>query len=122
MEHNIEKLVTDYDHKRSERLAADKVAAELATQENNLKLSLILALKEANLTVAGNTQVFVTLRVKERKQVLDWQVLYEYIATHNAFDLLQRRLNEAAVTEREEEIPGITSYEYDDLSRPTKVK
>lgn len=117
-----EQLVTLYDAARDRRLLADKVAEELKEKETALKVELMASMTDANLNVAGNSEVFFTLREKERKKVLDWNVVYEYIRENNAFDLLQRRLNEAAVEEREEEIPGITSYKFQDLSRPQKVK
>jgi len=118
----LEELVTAYDVARTTRLAQDKIAEELKHTETVLKNQLIEKLKEQELTVAGNAKVFFTLRTKERKQVIDWEAFYDYIEQNHAFDLLQRRVNEAAIDEREEAIPGVTSYEYDDLSRPQKVK
>jgi len=118
----LEELVTAYDEARTTRLAQDKIAEELKHTETVLKNQLIEKLKEQELTVAGNAKVFFTLRTKERKQVIDWEAFYDYIEQNHAFDLLQRRVNEAAIDEREEAIPGVTSYEYDDLSRPQKVK
>lgn len=121
-EFNIQHLVTAYDSARTARLAADKVAADLKEKETGFKHQLMEALRAASLTVAGNDKVFFTMRTKERAQVIDWPSFYEYIKTNDAFDLLQRRVNEAAIEERGGEVPGVEMYEYEDLSRPTKVK
>jgi hypothetical protein len=117
----IPTLVELYDAKRTERLAADKVAESLHVQETALKQELINAMLEASLTVAGNATVSFTMRKKERYQTTDWPAVYAYITQNQAFDLLQRRLNEAAVAERGD-VPGVELYEFDDLSRPQKVK
>jgi hypothetical protein len=118
----IETLVGSLAEARAARLAADKVAEELKHKETVLKTQLIEAMQAQNLSVAGNAKVFFTLRTKTREQVVDWESFYEYIKQNDAFDLLQRRVNEAAIREREGEVPGVEQYEYPDLSFPQKVK
>lgn len=115
-------LVTLYNEKYKARLAADKVAEALKVEESTLKQQLINALQEANLYIAGNNEVSFTRRTKTRFQAVDWDEIHEYIVVNDAWDLVQRRLSETAIVERGGSIPGVESYEYDDLSRPTKVR
>jgi hypothetical protein len=122
MSQAITNLVAAYDAKRTERLAADKVAQALASEEAALKQELINALNDNKLTVAGNNYVQFTLRRKTRYQAVDWEQVHQYIIENDAWDLMQKRLSDAAVEERGAAIPGVASYEFDDLSRPQKVK
>ena len=119
---SITELVTAYNDKYTERLAADKVAEALKVEETTLKQQLITALRDADLYIAGNDKVSFTRRTKTRFQAIDWGQIHEFIISHDAWDLVQRRLSDTAVIERGGQIPGVESYEYDDLSRPTKVK
>lgn len=118
----ITNLVAAYAAKRDERLAADKVAQALAADEFRLKTELINALNDNKLTVAGNQYIQFTLRRKTRYQATDWTQIQQYIVENDAWELLQHRLSETAITERATPIPGVASYEYDDLSRPQKVR
>ena len=125
MEHNISTLVQQYYDKREERLAADKVAQALASEEFVLKNQLLQAMRDADLSVAGNTSFQFTRRTKQRILVGDWSLLDEYILQTSSLDFLQRRLSESALFSRMESgilIPGVTVDEYDDLSRPQKVR
>ena len=121
----ISTLVRDYYDKREKRLAADKVAQALASEEFVLKNQLLQAMRDADLSVAGNTQFQFTRRTKQRILVGDWQLLDEYILQTSSLDFLQRRLSESALFSRMESgilIPGVTVDKYDDLSRPQKVR
>jgi hypothetical protein len=118
----ITNLVAAYDAKRTERLAADKVAQALASEEAALKQELINAMRDEELFAAGNAYVQFTLRRKTKYQAMDWEQIQNYIVDNGAWDLIQRRLSETAIVERGAAIPGIAAYEFDDLSRPQKVK
>lgn len=122
---SISTLVQQYYDKREERLQADKIAAQLASEEYVLKNQLIQTMQEQALDVVGAGDYQFTRRTKQRIIPADWGLVYEFIYTNRAGDLLQRRINEAAVFERMESgilVPGTTISEYDELSRPQKVK
>ena len=121
----LNELIPAYYQKREDRLQADKVVAALAAEEYVLKQQLIHAMQEQELSVAGTTTYQFTLRPKQRIVPADWELIYGFIYANQAGDLLQRRINEAAVFERMESgilVPGTTVSEYDDLSRPQKVR
>ena len=122
---SLNQLVDQYYWKREDRLQADKYAAELASQEYALKMQLIEAMRESELDVVGTTDFQFTRRTKQRIVPADWQLIYGFVYENQAGDLLQRRINEAAVFERMDSgilVPGTTISEYDELSRPQKVK
>ena len=123
----IAQLVIQYHDKREERLQADKVAAQLASEEYVLKHQLLTAMQEQELTVVaaeGHGFQF-TRREKERVNVDDWELLGSYIVQTSSLDFLQRRISDAAIFARLESgilVPGISIAKYDDLSRPQKVR
>ena len=121
----LTELIPTYYQAREDRLAADKIAADLASKEYVLKQQLIQAMQEQELSVAGTESYQFTRRTKQRIVPADWELIYTYVYDNHAGDLLQRRINEAAVFERMEAgilVPGTTISEYDELSRPQKVK
>jgi hypothetical protein len=66
----------------------------------------------------------VTFKEVAKPAVTDWAELYQHIAETGNFDLLQRRVGEAAVKLRWEDgeaVPGIVSYPVEKLTL-TKVK
>ncbi len=98
---------------RLERAAAQKVADELEAEEKAIKEHLINTLPkgEASGTMGRVAKAHVYTRAVP--QVKDWTKLYGYIKKNDAWDLLQRRLAEGAVTERLEakkKIPGVETF------------
>lgn len=118
----ITALVHSYQTARSERLALDKVAAAQKAIENGHKTALIEALRnlEGNRQsgVVVNDQV-VQLVVKSVPQVADWPTLYKHVQATGEFDLLYKRLNNAAVNQRWEDgaiVPGTQPFPVEELS------
>lgn len=55
---------------------------------------------------------------KEIANVTDWDAFYEYVGTHNAFHLMQRRISSNAAVEMidaDEELPGVEKQTFEDL-------
>ncbi len=112
-------LVDQYIAKRTERLLADKVAKKLAEEESVLKKALIDICLKAGAKALGGTKGVVNYERDNKPTVVDWDKLYEYITEHGAFELLQRRLGETAVTERWEDgvtVPGVSTFPVDKLT------
>lgn len=104
---------------RADRLAKDKEAAALKKDENAAKEALIKSLLAQKATGIGGSTVNVSLKTKKKPIVNDWPVLHAYIRETGEFDLLQKRIGEGAVAERWEEgieIPGVVSFDVDDIS------
>lgn len=125
MTKSIAELVPEYYRKREERLAADKVAQALASEEYVLKHQLIKAMQDAELSVCGTDGYQFTRREKQRINVDDWNLLDEYIVQSGKVAFLQRRISEAPIFEVLDSgilVPGVSIATYDDLSRPQKVR
>lgn len=117
-------LVDAYKRIEAERLAADKVAGALKEQETLLKLSVIAALKKADIKSIGGTTYSTALTQEEKPTVKDWPKFYEFIKANDAFELLERRVSSSAVKERWEDgkqVPGVDRFPVDKLSF-TKLK
>lgn len=115
----VTKLVSSYLTTQAARRQHDKDSAELKKSEDTLKQSIIAIMKAGNGAMLGKDASRVTLTSKSKPVVDDWNQLYSYIRRNDAFELLHRRLTEAAVTEREEAgevIPGISHFPIDDIT------
>ena len=125
MTKSISELVPAYYQKREERLAADKVAQALASEEYVLKHQLIKAMQDAELSVCGTDGYQFTKREKQRINVDDWNLLDSFVLETGNLAFLQRRIAEGSIFEVLESgilVPGVSIVTYDDLSRPQKVK
>jgi hypothetical protein len=112
-------LVDQLDQKRQDRLAADKKAASLKSEENALKAQLIGEMEENDLSSAGGKECIVKRTVKQRAIASNWPDIYAYIQEHDAFDLLHRRLTDSAVLLRKDdgvEVPGVTIMDYSNIT------
>jgi hypothetical protein len=109
---------------RAQRLELDKQVKDLQAQESAAKEALLKSLGNEGVTSVGGKTVKVE-RVPKKKPIAgDWDKIRQYIVENDAWDLLQKRLGVTAVKERwddDVDIPGIESYDYDDISY-SKVK
>lgn len=98
---------------RETRLGLER-QAELVKKNESLVREYIIATlpKSEAMGVAGKV-CRVTVKTKTVPQVKDWDKVYKFIKENDAFDLLQRRLSDAAVSERwddDVEIPGVEEF------------
>lgn len=108
---------------RQARLEADKEAARLKKEETRLSNEVVQLMREHELYALGGNRCTVKVKVEKKPTVADWSKLYEYIKEHDAFDLLHKRLTEAAVNLRVEdnvEVPGVGWYEKESLTYSDK--
>lgn len=97
-------IVEEYRSIRLERLDLQRKVNELDAAEKKLKEQIITELK------AGTPHRGVILIQKDKPIVEDWLKLYAHIKATGEFELLHRRLTEAAVLERRADgvvIPGV---------------
>jgi hypothetical protein len=121
---DIEGWILEWRAKRDERLAADKVAATLKSDETKLReliISSMLAQKYEGTVVGGR----MTRTVMKLKPVVDDRAAFtQYIYDNHALDLLQFRISTGAIKDRKEAgevIPGLGEMEEYELS-DTKAK
>lgn len=109
---------------KQKRLAADKVTADLKVEEERIKLHIINNLKKDDTGAAGKHHRVQVVR--KRKFIVNpekWNYFYAWVAKNKRFDMLQKRLSDAAVKETVEagkKIPGVEPFDYVDVSL-TKV-
>jgi hypothetical protein len=104
---------------RDSRLAADKQADQLKKVEVKLKEALLDEMIHCGVSTVGGQLKRVTRRPKTRAVAGNWAEIYEFISENAAFDLLQRRLSDPAVSQRVEDgvtVPGVEFVEINDLS------
>lgn len=92
---------------RKARLTLDKKAAEAKKKENKVRDDLILAMDKAGTDVAKGPAGSVSITRPDVPRVTDWLKLYVWIRKNNAFELLQRRINEGDFNERLAQSPRL---------------
>jgi hypothetical protein len=99
---------------KTERLAADKVAAELKSRETALTDHIIEKLPKGDAGAVGKHHK-VIVSTKDVPQVApdQWEDFYKYVSKNKAWDLVQRRLSTEAIRARLEAgktIPGVKLF------------
>ena len=98
---------------RAERLTVQKQVEQLMAEESAIKEHLINTLPKSDASGVSGRLARVTIVTKEIPQVKDWDAFYQYVKKTGSFDLMQRRLTDAAIKERWEEgkeIPGVEHF------------
>lgn len=94
---------------RQKRLDQQKVVDALAEQETALREHIINNLPKTDTGASGKfARVSVIKKIKP--SVVDWVKFYAHVKKTGQFDLMQRRLSDAAVAERwdnKKAIPGV---------------
>jgi len=102
---------------RQQRLEVQKRVDAIQELEVRLKDRIIAELPKSEASGISGRVARAQLDRKSVPQVSEeaggWPAFYAFVAREKAFDLLQRRLNEAAVKERWENkkrVPGVTAF------------
>lgn len=99
---------------RQKRLEMQKEVDKIAAEEAALKEYIINTLPKSEASGVAGKLARVTVVTKEVPQVEDWEAFYKYVKKTGQFDLLQRRVVDAAIKERwehGEEIPGVKHFQ-----------
>lgn len=114
-------LADIYHVKRIERLAADKVAATLKSEESAAEAMLIEQMRTQEITACGGSKLRVALAKPDYvPHVTDWNAFYKHILKTKDFSFLERRPGKAACRERwddGQQIPGVEQFPVYKLSR-----
>lgn len=98
---------------REKRYELQRQVAELEAHEKALKAHIIDTLPKSEASGVAGKVARVTVVEKTRPQAEDWELVHQYVKKKGAWELLQKRLNTAAVEERLENgevIPGIVLF------------
>lgn len=97
---------------RTERLEADKVAAALLEREKALKEHIINNLSKDSSGAMGKHHK-VKVEPKVILQVDDWPAFHAYVSKTKAWDMLQKRISDKAVSDRiadGKKVPGVVEF------------
>ncbi len=98
---------------QAERQWLQKMVDAIKAKESILKEHIIATLPKSNASGVAGKLARVTVVSKDVPQVHDWKKFYAYVSRTKSFDLLQRRLNNAAVVERwdnKKTVSGVGTY------------
>lgn len=103
---------------RQSRLRLEKEAAEAKAFEQAIKDYIVDTLPVSDTGAQGKV-ARVQVVPKEIPTAADWAKIYAYIKKNSAWELMQRRLSDAAVRERWEagvKIPGVDKFNAKEVS------
>lgn len=107
----ISKLVDELYKTRENRYKLQREAAKLEEREKEIRNELIVSLPKFGATGVAGDVARAQLESKTFKKIEDWTKFCAFVAKKKAWDLLQRRVNDAAVQARWDAktvVPGIT--------------
>lgn len=113
------RLVDEFFEARDARLEADRIAKKLKDSETALKQVLLNKFRDEHLTALGGTKAIITLQHKVKPDVVNWDLLYEFILEKKDFSFLHKRVTEEAVRERWADgqvVPGVVTVDLYDFS------
>jgi hypothetical protein len=98
---------------RQDRLALEKEVEALKARETTLREHLIENLPKSQASGVSGRVANAKIETKEIPQVKDWDLFYKHVKRTGDFELMQRRLSDAAVKERWEagkKVPGVEVF------------
>jgi hypothetical protein len=104
---------------RAERLAADKVAATLKSEEHKLQEMILAAMIDTDMNAVGGTEKLVKRQKSVGVTVDDWDAVTRYICETGNTQILQKRIavgNYKELIEEGERIDGVHEIELNKLS------
>jgi len=114
-------LADAYWQTKTKRLAADKVAAALKTDESAMEAKIIEQMLKQNISATGGKEVILTLpSPKYEPAVTDWGKYWQYAKEQDDPSLFERRPGRAAIKERWEDgltVPGVEKFPVYKLSK-----
>ena len=104
---NAEKLVKIYVKIRDRRREIYKEDKELEEQLNLISNEILQICKEQGSSLIRTKHGTISKRIKKSYHTSDWHELYNFVKEHDAFALLQQRLNNANMEQFLEENPDL---------------
>lgn len=98
---------------RDSRAKLEKQAEDIKSQETMLKEHVLNSFNKSDVEGAKGKAAVASIQRKTVARVNDWDKFYGYIAKEKAWDMLQRRPNDAAYNARlnnEEQVPGVEPF------------
>lgn len=115
---DLKELVDSYKTTRDRRLAEQKLVDKIKEGEDFLKNKILEILRDSKAPVMGGTTHQCTRKVSNEPFAEDWELIHAHIVDTGDWDLMQKRLGEAAVKLRwdeGEEVPGVGAFPVEKL-------
>ena len=107
----VDALVQEYiglrDTKDEIKREAEAKVQDLQTKMDEISQRLLDHFKESGIDKAGTPFGTAYRTVKSRYWTNDWDTMYNFIAEHNAFELLEKRLHQSNMKQFLEENPDV---------------
>lgn len=107
----VDALVQEYiglrDAKDEIKREAEAKVQDLQTKMDEISQRLLEHFKESGIDKAGTPFGTAYRTVKSRYWTNDWGTMYNFIAEHNAFELLEKRLHQSNMKQFLEENPDV---------------
>ena len=107
----VDALVQEYiglrDAKDEIKREAEAKVQDLQTKMDEISHRLLEHFKESGIDKAGTPFGTAYRTVKSRYWTNDWDTMYNFIAEHNAFELLEKRLHQSNMKQFLEENPDV---------------
>lgn len=110
---NLATCVDKYYQVREYRLAQQKLVDEIEEYEKALRENLIENIPKSDMTGVAGKLARATIDIKEIPRVENWDDLYKHISRTKSWELLGRKVGEAAVKERwasGKTVPGVRKF------------
>lgn len=98
---------------KAERAKAQKVVDALAKKEQAVKNYIIETLPKSEASGVAGKLARVSIHTKTVPTPVDWDAFYKYVKKTGQFQLMQRRLSEAAIGElwdAGKKVPGVDRF------------
>lgn len=108
-----------YHDVRELRLMMEKEAEDIKKRETEIQEHIIANLSKSDDTGAAGLRYRAQVKTETKPQIADWAAFTAYVAEHDRFDLIQKRLGEKAVGdlwEAGEAVPGVAKVHVPKLS------
>lgn len=112
-------MIDELYERRTEIKELNERLKELKIEIEELERLILEGLQAQGLRMSRGTKATVSITENTYARVDDWDAVREYVRTHDAFHLFERRIANAAwreLYESGEQVPGITPYEERSLS------
>jgi hypothetical protein len=104
---NAERLAKIYTKIRAKRLELEKEVSDLQEQQDLVAKEILELCKEQGAQTMRTTYGTISMRTSKRYWTSDWQSMYDFIKEHDAFALLQQRINTTNMNQFLEENPDL---------------
>lgn len=106
----ITAIIDEYYLLREKRLEVDRESERLQEAERELKAQIIQYMEQERAGTVGGMLATVKLKITPKPTAKNWEEIWQWVKVNDAPDIYYRRLNEAALKERQEHgvnVPGV---------------